>query len=138
MTASESARTRSRVSLDQEQAELVALSCLASGPLYGYALAKRVAAISGGEIKLGPGVLYPLLARLENAGLVRTSWEEIKAGGKGPGETGRRRKWYRLTPRGKRRLEGRVREHRARLALMELFIGQADGPGHVQQAGGES
>ena len=49
-------------------ADLVVLSVLADAPLYGYAITKRVAAQSGGTMKLGPGVLYPLLHQLEREG----------------------------------------------------------------------
>ncbi|VAX42387.1 hypothetical protein MNBD_PLANCTO03-1047, partial [hydrothermal vent metagenome] len=47
--------------------EFVALSVLAEEPLYGYAIAKRVAARSDERFRLTPGVLYPLLKRLEKA-----------------------------------------------------------------------
>ncbi len=110
-------------------AELVVLSVLGEEPLYGYAITKRVAARSEGGFNVPPGVLYPLLARLESEGLIASSWEEVRserAEGDGPG---RRRKWYRLTARGRRRLEQRIEAHRGYLAMIEAFIGRVRGGG---------
>jgi len=128
-------------------ADLVLLSVLADGPLYGYAITKRVAAQSGGAMKLGPGVLYPLLHQLEGEGLLLSSWETIRAddaaesaaaeGGAGGGAEaggdgasqrggGRRRKWYRLSARGRRRLAKRIESHRAYHAIIESFIPDAE------------
>lgn len=104
-------------------AELVVLSVLDEEPLYGYAITKRVAARSEGGLALPPGVLYPLLARLERDGLISSSWDEVRAersdADEGPG---RRRKWYRLTARGRRRLAHRIEAHRGYLAMIEAFI----------------
>lgn len=112
--------------LQTDQAELVVLSVLREAPLYGYAITKRVQTRSGGEIRLGPGVLYPLLTKLEKAKLVSTDWEEVKSGGADPDAAGRRRKWYRLTDKGQERLAKRIRDHRARLAVIESFIDGAE------------
>lgn len=108
-------------------AELVVLSVLDEEPLYGYAITKKVAVRSEGGFSVPPGVLYPLLARLEKDGLITSSWEEVKSersDGDGPG---RRRKWYRLTPRGRRRLAQRIESHRGYLAMIEAFIGRVRG-----------
>jgi DNA-binding PadR family transcriptional regulator len=109
----------------------VVLAVLQHGPRYGYAIGKAVAARSEGVLKLGPGVLYPLLASLEKAKLVTTSWEEVRAEGREDEDGGgRRRKWYKLTAKGRQRLEKRIGEHRAQLALIESFI-DGDGAGGV-------
>lgn len=73
--------------------EVAVLRVLADGPSYGYAIAGRLAEAGLGDIK--GGTLYPLLARLESAGLVRTQW---RAGQAGPG-----RKFFELTDDGVRR-----------------------------------
>ena len=108
-----------------DPAELVVLAVLEDGPQYGYAITKEVAARSGGELKLGPSALYPLLARLEKEALVAADWEEIKSDRSEAGAPGRRRKWYRLTSKGRKRLEKRITAHRAYVALMDAFIGRA-------------
>ena len=117
--------------------ELVVLAVLADGEQYGYAITKQVAARSDGEMKLSPGVLYPLLSLLEKQGLITSSWEEVRAGrapaeaGEGDPETrGRRRKWYRLSAKGKKRLSQRIEAHRAHQRMIESFLG-----GRVRPAG---
>lgn len=80
--------------------------------MYGYAIAKRAAAASDNQLRLTPGVLYPLLASLEKQGLISANWEirsdraaspEIEGGAEAEGG-GRRRKWYSLSPKGERHL----------------------------------
>lgn len=70
--------------------ELCALAVLADGAGHGYAVAQQLEAAGLGSVK--GGTLYPLLARLEGAGLVRAEW---RAGQGGPG-----RKVFELTPAG--------------------------------------
>lgn len=78
------------------------LSILAEGESYGYAIIKRVEELSGGELQWTDGMLYPVLHRLERNGLVEASW--------GRSETGRRRKYYRLTDRGAEELANQRRQ----------------------------
>lgn len=76
--------------------EVCVLRALADGATYGYAVAARLAASGLGTIK--GGTLYPLLIRLESAGLVTSDW---RAGEGGPG-----RKYYELTDKGILELRG--------------------------------
>jgi DNA-binding PadR family transcriptional regulator len=69
------------------------LGILSEGELYGYAILKRVAELSGGRMEWTDGMLYPLLHRLERLGYVSSSW--------GTSEAGRRRKHYCLTASGR-------------------------------------
>jgi DNA-binding PadR family transcriptional regulator len=78
------------------------LAILGEGESYGYAIIKRVAELSGGEIRWTDGMLYPLLHRLERNGHVEATW--------GRSETGRRRKYYRLTEQGRRQLADQRRQ----------------------------
>lgn len=117
--------------------ELVVLAVLADEPLYGYAITKQVAARSGGEMKLSPGVLYPLLSLLEKQGLIASTWEEVRADRAGDAESteageegaarGRRRKWYRLSAKGKKRLVQRIEAHRAHQKMIEAFLPRQSG-----------
>lgn len=107
----------------RDAAELVVLSLLANGPKYGYLLSKEAAGKSDGAVRLTPGVLYPLLKALETKKLVSATWEEVKAADAEEGEAGRSRKWYRLTAKGKKRLEQSVAAHRAYRAVMDAFLG---------------
>jgi len=68
------------------------LAILSDGESYGYAIIKRVDELSGGELQWTDGMLYPVLHRLERNGLVKARW--------GRSESGRRRKYYRLTEEG--------------------------------------
>ena len=104
--------------------ELVVLAVLRDGPRYGYAITKEVSTRSGGEMRVPPSALYPLLARLEKSGLVAAQWEEIKSERAAEHAPGRRRKWYRLTPKGRRRLDKRIGAHRAYVTLMQAFIAE--------------
>jgi PadR family transcriptional regulator, regulatory protein PadR len=81
--------------------DLMVLSVLAAGPGYGYSIAQSLRETTGGMVDVRAGTLYPLLHRLEADKLVRCRWDET---------TGRRRKWYDLTPKGRRRLDTQARE----------------------------
>jgi len=69
------------------------LSLLQDGESYGYAISQRVRQLSDGEIAWTDGMLYPVLHRLEAQGWIRARW--------GESETGRKRKYYALTNKGK-------------------------------------
>ena len=68
------------------------LAILAEGDSYGYAILKRVRELSGGALEWTDGMLYPVLHRLERSGLIESRWAKA--------ETGRRRKYYRITAAG--------------------------------------
>ncbi len=108
--------------LMRSSADVVVLSVLADGPLYGYAITKRVAGLSDDQIRLTPGMLYPLLHQMEEEGLLVASWDEVHSQDNDGDKPGRRRKWYRLSPKGRRRLAQRAAAHRAYHALMEGFL----------------
>jgi PadR family transcriptional regulator PadR len=69
------------------------LAILAEGESYGYAILKRVRALSGGELEWTDGMLYPLLHRLDRLGHVTTEWRTSPEG--------RRRKYYMVTDNGR-------------------------------------
>ena len=83
----------------------IVLAILAEGDSYGYAILNRVRELSGGRIDWTDGMLYPVLHRLERLGHVEARWEVA--------ETGRRRKYYRITPRGRARLAEERRQWQA-------------------------
>lgn len=87
------------------------LAILAEGESYGYAILKRVADLSGGEMRWTDGMLYPLLHRLERLGSIEARWDDGTAGG-------RRRKWYRITARGQRELA----EHRRQWGVVHRTL----------------
>ena len=75
--------------------DLMILSILADGSKYGYSLQQSLSEASRGMVDLKAGTLYPLLHRLEADKLIKSKWDD---------STGRKRKWYELTAKGKRRL----------------------------------
>ncbi|SPE30770.1 Transcriptional regulator, PadR family [Acidobacteriia bacterium SbA2] len=77
-------------------AELLILSLLEQQSRHGYDIAKLIEARSGGSLRFHVTTLYPLLYRLEEEGLVQGKWVE-----KPPQ---RRRRYYHLTPEGRRAL----------------------------------
>lgn len=77
-------------------AELAVLSVLEDGPLHGYEMARRIEEQTRGALRFTLASLYPLLYRMEKRGWVRGAWEVS--------ESGRRRRCYRLTAAGKKKL----------------------------------
>ena len=104
-TTNDAADDRMGPELLRGSLDLMVLSVLAGGAKYGYALQKSLRSDSGGAVEVQAGTLYPLLHRLEQDGLIASRWE----GGPDDGG-GRRRKWYDLTPAGRRRLRDRAAE----------------------------
>lgn len=73
------------------------LSILAGGESYGYEILQRVRLLSGGRIEWSDGMLYPVLKRLEKEGLIAGEWRTV--------ESGRKRRYYRLSAKGRKQLE---------------------------------
>jgi PadR family transcriptional regulator len=83
--------------------ETMALAVLENGEAHGFEIWRRLEDAGGGALRLKEGSLYPCLYRLEKAGLVKSAWEQ------GPNDSGPRRRVYRLTRKGSRRLsQGRA------------------------------
>ena len=74
----------------------IVLAILAEGDSYGYAILQRVRELSGGRLEWTDGMLYPVLHRLERLGYVKAHWETA--------ESGRKRKYYHITPQGRAQL----------------------------------
>jgi len=77
-------------------APLVVLEILSRGRMYGYELSEAITQRSSNLLNLGRGTLYPLLYNLEARGLVVGRWEDA--------DTGRKRRYYQLTGKGKKQL----------------------------------
>ena len=74
----------------------ILLAALESQPLHGYALMEKLRVRSRASFDLPTGTVYPALHRLERAGLIKSDWSTV---------AGRRRRTYRLTDAGRRRLQ---------------------------------
>ena len=91
------------------------LAIIAEGDTYGYAILKRVSELSGGELKWTDGMLYPVLHRLERQGHIEGNW--------GTAETGRKRKYYRITEQGRAQLaEQRQQWQAVDAALRNIWL----------------
>jgi DNA-binding PadR family transcriptional regulator len=83
-------------------AKPIILSILASRESYGYAILQRIEDLSDGELSWDDSTLYPVLHRLENDGLLSSSWRTA--------DNRRRRKYYRLTSKGREELDTEKRQ----------------------------
>ena len=95
--------------------ETVLLTILAEAPCHGYELVERLRSRSEGVFEFGEGTLYPLLYKLEAKGWIAGRWE--------PGNGRRRRRVYRVTPRGRKQLAQRTAQWQELVAGMTLVLG---------------
>jgi len=88
-------------SLMQGTLDLLILKILALEPQHGWALSQRLRQVSGQELQVSDGSLYPALHKLEQHGWIRAEWRPAAR---------RRAKFYELTAAGRRRLDHEVGE----------------------------
>jgi PadR family transcriptional regulator PadR len=99
--------------LKKGSAELIILSIVEARPRHGYEISKLFEAKSKGRLKFNVASLYPLLYRLEERGWLQGRWVE-KAGE-------RRRRFYSLTPEGRRVLSRQRETWKAFVQAMRLI-----------------
>jgi len=80
--------------------DMLILKVVALGSIHGYAIAQRIQQISKEFFQVQQGSLYPALHRLEDRGLLQADWKET--------ETGRDAKFYRLSSKGRKRLDAEM------------------------------
>ena len=85
------------------------------GPRHGYAIAARIAQVSGGALQLNMGTLYPALMRLEQRGWLKAAW--------GTSDNQRRARFYSISAAGKRRLADERAEWDRMTAIMQGLLG---------------
>src|SRR6266704_279641 len=85
------------VELVQGTLDMLILKAVSLGPLHGYGVLLRILQISGEQLEIQQGSLYPALYRLEHQGWIASEW--------GESENNRKAKFYRLTAAGKRQLQ---------------------------------
>ena len=86
----------------------------ALGPLHGYRLARRIEQISGNQLALNQGTLYPSLLKLEQLGWIGSKW--------GESDSGRRVKVYALTRAGRKQLQNEEAQWQRATAIVERFL----------------
>jgi transcriptional regulator len=101
--------------------DLLILKAVSLGKLHGYGVLLRIEQISGGNLHIQQGALYPALYRLEHQGLIDSEW--------GTSDNNRRAKFYRLTALGRRRLgeETASWNHLARAIALALAATPQEG-----------
>ena len=85
-----------QIDLLQGTLDLLILKAVSLGPLHGYGVLLRIQQISGEELVIQQGSLYPALYRLEHQGAIASEW--------GESENNRKAKFYKLTREGRQRL----------------------------------
>ena len=93
--------------------ETVILKLLSERTMYGYEIIKMVNERTNGEFQWKEGTLYPCLHRLEEEGLIASSWEL---------STNKPRKYYSLTQKGESVVTGRVEESRRFCATLGVLL----------------
>jgi transcriptional regulator len=88
------------------------------GSQHGYGIARRIEQMSGDQLQLNQGTLYPALVRLEQARWIRARW--------GVSENNRRAKFYTLTPQGARQLTAEARRWETVAGIVERFLSGAE------------
>ena len=84
------------------------------GPLHGYAIARRIEQISGDQLALNQGTLYPALFKLEQMGWISARW--------GSSETGRRARFYSITRSGRKQLQAEAANWLKASAIVNAFL----------------
>lgn len=92
----------------------IVLALLAEEENYGYAILQRVRELSGGRMEWTDGMLYPVLHRLERQGWIASRWQQA--------ESGRRRKYYRITRSGRKQLTAERRQWQAVDATLQRVL----------------
>jgi transcriptional regulator len=108
----------SRVALLQGTLDLLILRSLLGAPTHGHAIAKHIQRTSEDLLQVETGSLYPALHRLEAKGWIAASWELS--------EKGKRARYYRLTPRGRKQLAAEQSKWEAFSRAMTLILNPAD------------
>lgn len=104
--------------LKKGSAGLLILSLIEDRPRHGYEISKLIEERSAGALRFHVASLYPLLYRLEKRGLIHGKWVE-KAGQ-------RRRRYYRLTPQGRKMLKEQRGLWRNFVNAMNLITGEGN------------
>lgn len=96
---------------------MLILKSLTSEARHGWAIAKRIQAVSGDVLQIKQGSLYPALHRLEQQGLIKAEWQQS--------DTGREAKFYSLTKAGRAQLQAELSQWERLSAAIQLTLKHA-------------
>jgi DNA-binding PadR family transcriptional regulator len=94
----------------------VVMAILADRPSYGYAIVAEAERRTNGRLRIRQNALYPALHKLEGQGVIAGEWREAQ---------GRRRRYYRLTPQGKKDLSRKVARWREFTGAINAVLKEA-------------
>src|ERR1044071_200855 len=97
--------------------DLLVLRVIEKEPLHGWGIAQRINQLSGEQLKVNQGALYPAIYRLEAQGLLRAS--------EGVADNGRKVRCYGLTVHGRRRLADEREEWGSYARAVQLILENA-------------
>lgn len=93
----------------------IILTVLSRGENYGYEIARAVNVESDGALEWREGTLYPALHKMEKDGLIVSTWRDS--------ESGRKRKYYRISNQGRKVLEKQTQEWQAFVGAVGKVLG---------------
>jgi transcriptional regulator len=95
--------------------DLMVLKTLdALGPLHGYGIARRIEQVAEGSLALNQGTIYPALLRLEQKGLIGSTW--------GTSENNRRARFYEITKTGRKHLAAETESWSRTVLMMRRML----------------
>ncbi|HTS87052.1 MAG TPA: PadR family transcriptional regulator [Gemmatimonadales bacterium] len=94
--------------------EVLVLKALSLEPMHGWGIGNRLDQLSRNALRVRQGSLYPALQRLLRKGWIRSEWRTT--------ESGRRARYYLLTPRGRRQLEAETEVWRRTAAAVNGIL----------------
>jgi PadR family transcriptional regulator PadR len=106
-----------QLDLMQGTLDMLILKAVSLGSLHGYGVLLRIQQISGDQLAILQGSLYPALYRLEHQGLIASEW--------GESDNNRRAKFYHLTAAGRKQLRAETEKWNRMVALMAGILSTA-------------
>jgi PadR family transcriptional regulator, regulatory protein PadR len=103
-----------KITMPKGALAMLILRVLRSGPLHGYAIAQRIRQLSDDILEAEEGSLYPALQRILVEGWATAAW--------GESETGRRVRFYKLTPAGVKQLKRELKEYKQATAAIQAIL----------------
>jgi len=100
--------------LMQGTLEMLILKAVSLGKLHGYGVLLRIQQISGEQLVIQQGSLYPALYRLEHEGAIKSEW--------GESDNNRRAKYYSLTPVGRKQLAAETEKWNRMASIIGMIL----------------
>ena len=106
---------KKQIDLVQGTLDMLILKAVSLGGLHGYGVLLRLQQLTGGQLQIQQGSLYPALYRLERQGLIASEW--------GESENKRKAKFYALTAAGRKRLKAEEESWTRSSAVVASVLG---------------